>query len=106
MGESHTVQLNTVPETPDCKVKKRKILQELTQAQVTIPETQGIYLNLIFINLTQSSPLNLVQKLQNNQKYTVKTVINNHLSNENFKSKKRKNRPSTTVNLYHLPAGV
>ena len=67
MGESHTVKLNTVPETPDYKVKKRKILQELTQAQVTIPETQGIYLNLIFINLTQSSPLNLVQKLQNNQ---------------------------------------
>ena len=39
MGESHTVKLNTVPETPDYKIKKRKILQELTQAQVTIPET-------------------------------------------------------------------
>ena len=65
MGESHTVKLNTVPETPDYKIKKRKILQELTQAQVTIPETQGIYLILVLINLTQSSPLNLLQKLQN-----------------------------------------
>ena len=76
MGESHTVKLNTVPETPDYKIK---ILQELTQAQVTIPETQGIYLILLFINLTQSSPLNLLKELQNNQKDTVKTVIKNHL---------------------------
>ena len=65
MGESHTVKLKTVPETPDYKIKKRKILQELTQALVTIPETQGIYIILVFIYLTQSSPLNLLQKLQN-----------------------------------------